>query len=358
MQNQGLLFIPDISGFTRFVTEMEIEHSRHIIQELLETLIEANQLGLEISEIEGDAILFYQFGPPPELDTVYSQVAHMFCAFHRHLLSYETRRFCQCKACTTAIDLSLKVITHYGEFTGYTVKNFSKLIGRDVIVAHQLLKNNIEHHEYWLGTTSLLGNNPPASLTQWMQWRAGNKQTEHGTIPFYYAQLTELKQGLEPELTSPWELPNKLLALSVTREFNTDIKTLFYTTAHLEFRSQWQEGVKTIDQVSQYLPGVGTSHRRVLERGHVRMYTSSFEYDPEQRIVFSETDEHKRSAVYFILRRTGDNTSTLTLELYLANKAAKFIFDLFMKKQRQGRFERSMLNLERVLQGIRLPVEF
>ena len=33
MQNRGLLFIPDISGFTQFVNEVEIEHSRFIIAE-------------------------------------------------------------------------------------------------------------------------------------------------------------------------------------------------------------------------------------------------------------------------------------------------------------------------------------
>ncbi|MFC2085655.1 hypothetical protein ACFLRO_00420 [Bacteroidota bacterium] len=32
----GLLFVPDISGFTQFVKATEISHSRHIIQELLE----------------------------------------------------------------------------------------------------------------------------------------------------------------------------------------------------------------------------------------------------------------------------------------------------------------------------------
>jgi len=54
----ALLFVPDISGFTRFVQATEISHSRHIIEELLEKIIEANDLGLEISEVEGDAILF------------------------------------------------------------------------------------------------------------------------------------------------------------------------------------------------------------------------------------------------------------------------------------------------------------
>ena len=49
MENKGLIFIPDISGFTRFVSQIEIEHSRNIIQELLETLVQANQIGLTIS---------------------------------------------------------------------------------------------------------------------------------------------------------------------------------------------------------------------------------------------------------------------------------------------------------------------
>ena len=65
MDNKGLLFIPDISGFTNFVANAEIEHSRHIIQELLEVLIESNKLGLEISEVEGDAILFTNSGIYP-----------------------------------------------------------------------------------------------------------------------------------------------------------------------------------------------------------------------------------------------------------------------------------------------------
>ena len=68
MENKGLLFIPDISGFTRFVNESEIEHSRLIIQELLELLINANQLGMEVSEVEGDAILFLQVWELPRYE--------------------------------------------------------------------------------------------------------------------------------------------------------------------------------------------------------------------------------------------------------------------------------------------------
>jgi len=180
MQNRGLLFIPDISGFTRFVNEVEIEHSRFIIQQLLEVLINSNEAGLEISEIEGDAILFYKFGEPLDLEVLYKQVEKMFRAFHQHLMRYDNRKICQCKACISAINLSLKVITHYGEFSYYTVKNFNKLIGKDVIVAHQLLKNDISQHEYWLVTKDLLQENEPAELAQWMRWNISNRQLESG----------------------------------------------------------------------------------------------------------------------------------------------------------------------------------
>jgi len=30
---QALLFMPDISGFTQFVSETEVMHSRHIVQD-------------------------------------------------------------------------------------------------------------------------------------------------------------------------------------------------------------------------------------------------------------------------------------------------------------------------------------
>ena len=81
----ALLFIPDISGFTQFVNETEISHSQHIIEELLETLIEANSLHLSISEIEGDAILFYKTGEQIKPESIVEQAKKMFLAFHKQL---------------------------------------------------------------------------------------------------------------------------------------------------------------------------------------------------------------------------------------------------------------------------------
>ncbi len=137
------------------MNSVELEHSRHVIQELLEIIIENNMMELNISEVEGDAVLFYRFGDMPELNDLYNQVEKMFLVFHKHLLWYESMRTCHCKACVSVINLTLKVITHFGEFTEYKVGNFNKLIGRDIIVAHQLLKNEISNREYWLISGSL-----------------------------------------------------------------------------------------------------------------------------------------------------------------------------------------------------------
>ena len=67
------------------MNELEIDHSRLIIQELLEGLINSNSMGLKLSEIEGDAILFYKFGENPDLKEIYKQVEKMFTEFHKNI---------------------------------------------------------------------------------------------------------------------------------------------------------------------------------------------------------------------------------------------------------------------------------
>lgn len=358
MENKGLLFIPDISGFTRFVNETEISHSRLIIQELLEILINANQIGLEVSEIEGDAILFYKFGESPNLEELYKQVEKMFCEFHRHLLAYDNRKYCQCKACVSAIDLSLKVITHYGEFAGYKVKNFNKLIGKDVIVAHQLLKNEVDQHEYWLVTPPVTGmDNPPSGFAKWMKWISSAKQTERGKILFHYTQLSELKNEITPEPVPELELSKKTKMLSFSREYEADIITLFHATGDFNNRHRWQEGVKKVEEVNHFLPRVGMRCRCVLDNGEVNIFSSSYSYSPE-RIEFSETDEKTGNSTYFILEKISNSKTKLTINFYLKkNIFGQTIFNLVRRKSMQENYYKSFLNLEKLIKEIKFPVE-
>lgn len=354
MQNRGLLFIPDISGFTQFVNEMELDHSRMVIQELLEVLINANEIGLEVSEIEGDAILFYRFGNAPGMQELYKQVERMFCSFHRRLLAYEQRRYCQCKACEAAIDLTLKVITHYGEFTGYNVKNFSKLIGKDVIVAHQLLKNDIAQHEYWLITNPVARDNTPAGLAEWMRWNNSIKPTETGEIPFYYTPLSPLKNNIAPEPVPAPDLTTKTKVVSVSKEYAIDIIMLFHATGDFTYRDRWFPGVKKVEGLDHLLPRVGMRCRCIMENGEVTGYVSTYYRFRPDRIEFCETDDKGKSAVYYTLERTGENRARFTLDLYMKkNFIDRILFLLGKKRKMEQGFQRSLSRLEKLLPDVK-----
>jgi len=349
MENKGLLFIPDISGFTRFVNETDIEHSRLIIQELLELLISSNQIGLQISEIEGDAILFYKFGEAPGIKELYSQVEKMFVDFHKQLIAYDTVKYCHCKACISAVNLSLKVITHYGEFTGYSVRNFYKLIGKDVIAAHQLLKNDIDQHEYWLVTENLLKqlkeSGPPESLN----WKHSAKQTESGEYPFQYAQLDKLKNDLSNYTLPFTDLSKKTKAFSVSREFETDIISLFHAAGDFNYRHRWKEGVKRVEEVHHYLPRVGMKCRYIMDDGEVLNYSTSYSYSDE-RIQFTESDDKGTNIVYYNLEKLGERRSRLTIEYYIpSNIISRITFNLRRKQDLKSHFERSILNLDELV---------
>jgi len=357
MDNKGLLFIPDISGFTRFVSETEIDHSKMIIQELLELLINANKINLEISEIEGDAILFYKFGNCPDLKEVYQQVENMFCEFHKHLASYELRRFCQCKACLSAVDLTLKVITHYGEFTGYNVKNFNKLIGKDVIVAHQLLKNDIENHEYWLVTKNLLENNQ-LNFSNGITWNASAKKTESGEIPFHYTALSHLKENIAPPVPLRFDLSKKLKVASASQIYNTHIIQLFHASGNPNYRNRWQDGVQKVEEQNHFLPRVGMKYRFTLENGTASYFASSFLFQPEH-IEFSETDENSGTIFYFTVEKIDDEKTKLTIDQYAKkNFFSRFSYNTEKKKKIEASLKRSLKSLEKLVSELNVPAEY
>ncbi|MGS2739600.1 DUF2652 domain-containing protein [Sinomicrobium sp. M5D2P17] len=146
---EGTIIIPDISGFTRFVNETDSFTGKYVTQALLSSIIDSNILNLRISEIEGDAVLFYGYGTPYDLQSVVGQYEIMLDSFNRKLAQLET--FIGHK-----INLSLKLIAHYGPVSEYSIGRFRKLYGKAVVQAHQLLKNSINSKTYVLLTENLL----------------------------------------------------------------------------------------------------------------------------------------------------------------------------------------------------------
>lgn len=148
-KRKGTIFIVDISGYTKFVRETESSKGAWAISQLLEVILSANKLGFQISEIEGDAILFYLYGKPYKVKTLLEQFGMMLLAFNEKL---EEIRLVS----DNINQLSIKAVAHYGEITEYQIYNFSKLYGEILIEAHRLLKNHIHLDTYMLITDNYL----------------------------------------------------------------------------------------------------------------------------------------------------------------------------------------------------------
>lgn len=148
---KGTILIPDISGFTKFVNETEFAVGREIIRQLLHVLIQSNSLNLKISEIEGDAILFYTKHRLTPIQ-IKKQYETLLDNFREKVKEQSLRNGFE-------IDLSLKMIAHYGELSTYLIGGFEKLYGKAIIEAHALLKNSIKSKSYFLLTDSLFDGN-------------------------------------------------------------------------------------------------------------------------------------------------------------------------------------------------------
>ena len=150
---EGPLLLADISGYTRFITATELEHSQDIVTELLDTLVTSLSERLTMAQLEGDAVFFVGERTSPEL-VEWSDEA--FVAFHRRLRDINALTTCPCQACVLAPALSLKVIAHHGVYSRQRIGGTTQVHGPDVIVPHRLAKNHVPSHEYLLVTRSLL----------------------------------------------------------------------------------------------------------------------------------------------------------------------------------------------------------
>jgi len=141
---EGFLVLADISGFTAFVTATEIEHGPPIIAALLEEVIRRISPPLEVQDIEGDAVFaldgHQRVAPPSALLGVLRAGLAGFRRLQREMQADES---CSCNACRSIWRLRLKMIGHYGTYLRQTVGGRPQVAGRDVILAHRLLKNGL-----------------------------------------------------------------------------------------------------------------------------------------------------------------------------------------------------------------------
>ncbi|MFA8435359.1 MAG: DUF2652 domain-containing protein [Marinifilaceae bacterium] len=320
-QKGSFLFIPDISGFTNFVKDIEINHSQHIISELLELIIDANELDLTLAEIEGDAVFFYKYREIPSILDILNQVQKMYTNFHTHIKRYERDRICHCGACSQAVNLKLKIIAHAGQFNLVKVKEFQKPFGKDVITIHNLLKNDIREKEYLLLSKQLLQNLDTEYIRQPLEWpvlKAGHTEYEKiGRIQYEYANLSPLQQYISPPPPVPSE-PLTRNPLIFQTQIRKPIEDIFELVSNFNYRLQWNKKVNQFDYEKDKMNRIGARHICVIGSQTLEFKTVSNDFG-NNKLVYGETTSHiplvKKASTYFILESIPQGTK-LRIEVH------------------------------------------
>jgi hypothetical protein len=144
MAHSGYLVIADITGYTAFLNQSELEHAKDSLNRLLTLLIEYTRRPLLISRLEGDAVISYALdGTVIHGQTVVELIENTFVAFRkaRELMIVNTT--CPCRACKNIPNLDLKFFAHHGTYSFQELGDHKELLGNDVNLIHRLTKNSV-----------------------------------------------------------------------------------------------------------------------------------------------------------------------------------------------------------------------
>ncbi len=157
----GYLLIADITGYTAFLRESELDHAKDSLRSLLDLLIENTKPPLIISRLEGDAVISYApEGSFQQGQTLVELIEGTYVEFRRALDLMVLNTTCNCLACRNISNLDLKFFVHYGRFALEPLPSYTELIGNDVNLIHRLTKNSVTEktgiHAYVLYTKAAM----------------------------------------------------------------------------------------------------------------------------------------------------------------------------------------------------------
>ena len=336
----SFLFLPDISGFTKFVQTTEINHSQHVIAELLELLLESNNLDLELAEVEGDALFLYKKDQVPTIEEVLVQAEDMFTAFYSHLKLLDRNRVCPCQACSTASSLQLKIIAHCGELQFITVQQTTKPFGPEVIEAHRLMKNSVESDQYLLLSKQLTTSQ---NFTQDLEhdlfnFAPGVDIYDTKSVPYLYSILDNTKLKLRPYSTAKKISFDRQPDVQVSKAFPISANELIEYITNYKYRHYWNEGVSEIIFNESEITRLNTEHVCVVKGKHLNFTTVTKPGKPNQIIYGEHTkDLAPLDEVYnfFIVTPQGNQNCLLEIEAFINTKNIfkKILIPLIIKRK-------------------------
>jgi len=141
---EGYLLIADITGYTWYLSESELDHAQDTLTELLELLVDHTRPPLIISRLAGDAVISYGLHEHFfQGQTFVEIIENTYVAFRQRIELMVMNNTCRCNACANVSRLNLKFFLHFGSFGIQRIADHDELVGNDVNLIHRLLKNSV-----------------------------------------------------------------------------------------------------------------------------------------------------------------------------------------------------------------------
>lgn len=299
------ILIPDISGYTRFLTKTELSHSTHIVNELLQVIADTIQPRFTLAEIEGDALLTYAEGRVSEQE-IEETCSEAFKNFNFFLKVIERDNVCRCGACNNTSHLKLKFIVHHGKFEEVKIAQFTKLSGPDMIIAHRLMKNAIPSKEYILVTDDYKLDTQGSAFG----WTNGVDTYDIiGEVPYQYALIGHLKEEvMNPESSEDY---SNLFGLARVTEvlINAPLKEVHGILTDNNEKANFVIGLVDVKMDSE-INRIGSSHICEFDGDSFDIKTLQ-DIGEKDQIVYIEKAHSMASDMtmltYYELKRTADN---------------------------------------------------
>ena len=135
--------IADISGYTGYLADVELEHAQDILADLIGAVVTSLRPYFRLAKLEGDAA--FTFASVERIDgtMLLDTIERCYFGFRRRRRDVRQATSCECNACVRIPDLNLKFVVHHGVAIQQKVAGRQELLGSDVIVVHRLLKNEV-----------------------------------------------------------------------------------------------------------------------------------------------------------------------------------------------------------------------
>jgi hypothetical protein len=135
--------IADISGYTGYLADVELEHAQDILADLVGAVVSALRPNFRLAKLEGDAAFTFMTAGKIDGSMLLDTIERCYFGFRRRRRDVRQATSCECNACARIPDLDLKFVVHHGDAIIHKVAGRQELLGSDVVIVHRLLKNEV-----------------------------------------------------------------------------------------------------------------------------------------------------------------------------------------------------------------------